>query len=110
MTRDKSKVVLLPKLVRDLVPEVMKQGGQTPKVRILSDDKEYLRALNTKLLEEVAEYQEEWDVYELADVVEVLEALTELVDKVSNGEFSRARATKRSIKGGFTGRVYLLST
>lgn len=41
MPLDKNRVIQLPKLVRDLVPEVMKQGGQTPKVRILSDDKEY---------------------------------------------------------------------
>ena len=97
----------LPKLVRDLIPDLIKLDGGNPKVKTLHDDKEYLRALNDKLFEELEEYREKFDVEELVDVIEVVEALTELFDKVAPGEIRRIRNAKRSLKGGFAGRTYL---
>lgn len=43
------------KLVRDYIPDIIKDNGEVPIVRIL-DDEEYLKELNKKLLEEVNEY------------------------------------------------------
>lgn len=44
------------KLVRDRIPEIIKTDGKNPITRVLSED-EYLQELDTKLNEEVAEYQ-----------------------------------------------------
>lgn len=44
------------KLVRDKIPEIIKEDGKTPITRIL-DDEEYLDELDIKLSEEVQEYQ-----------------------------------------------------
>ena len=44
------------KLVRDKIPEIIEADGKTCKTKILSDE-EYIAALETKLNEEVAEYQ-----------------------------------------------------
>lgn len=97
----------LPKLVRDLVPDVIKQQGGSPKYEVLHDDRVYLKALNDKLFEEVREYEESFAVEELADVVEVVEALSELLEKVAPGELRKIREEKRALKGGFTARILL---
>lgn len=99
----------MAKLVRDLIPELMKEQGGSPRVRVLHDDKEYLRALNAKLREELTEYEENYAIEELADIIEVVEALQEHVDKASKGELTRVRSMKRSMKGGFTARIYLIT-
>ena len=62
------------KLVRDKIPEIIEADGKTCKTHILSDD-EYLAALETKLNEEVAEYQIDKNLEEMADVLEVLRAI-----------------------------------
>lgn len=58
------------KLVRDGIPEVIRQGGQTPILDTVTLDNraEYIRM---KLLEEFNEYAESGDVTDLADIVEV---------------------------------------
>ena len=43
------------KLVRDKIPEICKNNGEEPVIRILSDQ-EYLQELNKKLQEEMKEY------------------------------------------------------
>jgi predicted house-cleaning noncanonical NTP pyrophosphatase (MazG superfamily) len=99
----------LPKLVRDYIPEMLRELGRTPHVKVLQNDKDYLNALNNKLREEVTEYFVGFELEELADVVEVVEALHELLDKIAPGELERVRSEKREKKGGFTARQYLMS-
>jgi predicted house-cleaning noncanonical NTP pyrophosphatase (MazG superfamily) len=98
------------KLVRDGIPDLIKEKGGSPKVRVLHKDKDYFEALNTKLREELKEYEEKYDLEELADIIEVVEALKEHVDRVSGGELGRVRSRKRALKGGFVGRIYLVSS
>lgn len=98
------------KLVRDGIPSLIKENGGTPKVRVLHKDREYFMALNAKLREELIEYEEKFDLEELADIIEVVEALQEHVDAVSDGELYRVRSRKRALKGGFAGRIYLVSS
>ena len=100
----------MAKLVRDLIPELIKEQGGAPRVRVLHDNKEYLHALNAKLREELKEYEESYAIEELADIIEVVEALQEHVDKISGGALNRARSNKRALRGGFAGRIYLLDT
>jgi predicted house-cleaning noncanonical NTP pyrophosphatase (MazG superfamily) len=64
------------KLVRDKIPEIIKASNRTPKCKVLDDDQEYLRYLIEKLHEEVLEFTENPCVEELADVREVVDALS----------------------------------
>ena len=62
------------KLVRDKIPELIESDGKECATHILSEG-EYIAALETKLDEEVAEYQTDKNLEEMADVLEVLRAI-----------------------------------
>ena len=57
------------KLVRDRIPEIIKADGKTCVCETLSDEA-YIRLLDQKLNEELAEYQESKSLEELADLLE----------------------------------------
>ena len=64
------------KLVRDKIPEIIIADGKKPIIRILDND-EYLQELDKKLNEEIAEYQADKSIEEMADALEVLFAICE---------------------------------
>lgn len=92
------------KLVRDKIPQIIIADGRTPIVRTLSDE-EYLSELDRKLNEEVAEYQADKSLEEIADVLEVLLAICEARGH-SVDELMEVRDKKREKKGGFRDKVY----
>ena len=59
------------KLVRDRIPEIIEASGNTCVTEILSDE-DYLRMLDVKLDEELAEYHDDQNIEELADLMEVI--------------------------------------
>lgn len=61
------------KLVRDRIPEILESSGSTCVTEILSDE-DYLRMLDAKLDEELAEYHADQNIEELADLMEVIRA------------------------------------
>ena len=61
------------KLVRDKIPEIIELSGKTCVTEILSDA-DYLRMVDAKLDEELAEYHEDQNIEELADLIEVIYA------------------------------------
>jgi len=71
-------VRVVNKLVRDKVPAIIMDNGEMPNFRILDDD-EFLAALNDKLMEEVAEYQESRNLEELADIMQVICAISDVI-------------------------------
>ena len=97
------------KLVRDRIPEIIKNNGEESVVRKLSDD-EYKVELYKKLLEEVNEVVDAQDIEstieELADVLEILKAVAELNNKelVDVIEIADQKRLKR---GGFEKRLFL---
>lgn len=95
------------KLVRDRIPEIIEADGKKCEIRRLDDDEEYLLELNWKLQEEILEYQESGAVEELADLVEVAQAIASLKG-VSQRKFEEIMAKKREERGGLEGRVYLV--
>ncbi len=95
------------KLVRDKIPEIIEADGKTCKTRIL-DDEEYLAALEEKLNEEVAEYQKDKNLEEMADVLEVLQAIC-IAKGYSLEELEAMRARKSEKRGGFANRIFLES-
>lgn len=62
------------KLVRDKIPEIIRMDGKTPLCETL-DDARYLVMLEKKLSEEVSEYLSEPCMDEMADLLEVIEAI-----------------------------------
>ena len=59
------------KLVRDRIPELIEASGSHCKTEILSDEA-YLKMLDAKLDEELAEYHNDQNIEELADLLEVI--------------------------------------
>ena len=96
------------KLVRDKIPEIITNNGETPKTRILSNE-EYLTELETKLQEEVAEFLESGEVEELADIEEVLRAILN-AKNVSYDDFEKIRIKKVQKRGAFDKKIFLEST
>lgn len=95
------------KLVRDRIPEIIQASGRTCQVRTLDADT-YLIRLREKLAEEMAEYQADHSVPELADLVEVVQALVE-ARGLTWEEFEEIRRQKREERGGFARRLLLES-
>ena len=56
------------KLVRDRIPEIIEASGKNCVTEILSDA-DYLKMLDAKLDEELAEYHKDQTVEELADLL-----------------------------------------
>ena len=95
------------KLVRDNIPHICEKNGQIPITKVL-DDKKYTSALNKKLKEEVREYLMSNDIEELADIVEVVEALAENQGS-SIKEVMEIKQNKQNKNGAFKNRVFLIS-
>ena len=92
------------KLVRYRIPEIIKNDGKTPIIEILSNE-EYLLELDKKLNEEVAEYQADKSIEEMADILEVLFAICEGRGHTVE-ELMQVREAKREKRGGFKDRIY----
>ena len=93
------------KLVRDQIPEIIESSGNTCVTEILSDE-DYLKMLDAKLDEELAEYHKDQNLEELADLLEVIRACA-----VARGytieELERVRAEKTAKRGGFEKKILL---
>lgn len=96
---------LYNKLVRDKIPEIIEADGKECKTRILSNE-EYIAALEEKLNEEVAEYQTDKNLEEMADVLEVLQAIC-MARGYSLAELEAVRAKKVEKRGGFEEKILL---
>ncbi len=96
------------KLVRDQVPAIIAADGHQAVTRVL-DQAGYEAALRAKLLEEAHEAQAAPDgklASELADVLEVLEALA-AAHGMGWEEVVSEASRKRAERGGFDQRIFL---
>ena len=101
-----------PKLVRDNIPEVVeKLTGKEVKMRILEDDEEYLGFLMRKVEEEAHELacaeDKEHIAEELADVLELIDAILEFND-IDIEMVRKVQADKAGKRGGFKKRILML--
>lgn len=99
--------IIYNKLVRDKIPGIIKASGKTCEMEILSDE-EYLRMIDKKLDEELAEYHQEQNIEELADLLEVLYA-TAKARGYSIEELEHVRVEKEKVRGGFDKKILLKS-
>lgn len=93
------------KLVRDGVPAVIEADGEQPITHVV-EGAAYERRLFEKLEEETAELREEQNAAELADVLEVLDALRTQLG-VDEDELARIREEKAAERGRFEDGVVL---
>lgn len=100
-------MIIYNKLVRDRIPEIIEASGARCEIRILTDA-EYLLALNAKLDEELAEYHKSGDIEELADLMEVIYAIT-LAKGYPIPHLQFKRSQKAVEKGHFYRKIMLLS-
>lgn len=99
------KVTNYNKLVRDKIPQIIKDSGKECICETLSDE-EYIRMLNEKLVEEAKEYIKTGDIEELADMGEVMHAILDYKN-TSLEEFQKVRMEKLQAHGGFKDRILL---
>ncbi len=92
------------KLVRDKIPQIIQADGKSPIIRTLTEE-DYLQELDKKLNEEVAEYQADKSIEEMADVLEVLYAICEARGH-SLEELEQVRKEKSDKRGAFKERIY----
>ena len=96
------------KLVRDNIPNIIRNNGEEPITRILSDS-EYKIELEKKLLEECQEVinsTEEDRIEELADLLEVMMALSNIQGKTLE-DIIKVCDSKRHKRGGFQQKIFL---
>ena len=93
------------KLVRDRIPEIIEASGKRCIIETLSDA-DYLRMLDAKLDEELAEYHQDQNIEELADLLEVLFAAAK-ARGYSLERLEQVRAEKAAKRGGFDKRILL---
>lgn len=93
------------KLVRDHIPDIIKADGKTCVTEILPDE-QYLEMLDAKLSEELAEYQESKSLEELANLLEVIQAVVNARGWTWE-QLEQVRANKAIKRGGFEKKILL---
>ena len=89
----------MSKLVRDKIPEIIRANGKDCKIRTLDRD-EYIARLEEKLGEELSEYLESKEPEELADLLEVVDALIVATGHTKE-EVLKLQSEKRAASGVF---------
>lgn len=93
------------KLVRDKIPEIIKQKGGTALTHI-ADDEEYWVKLKEKLQEEVDEFSENSTREEIADILEVIDAICKFKN-FNKKEVEGIKRKKNIERGGFKEKIIL---
>ena len=96
------------KLVRDNIPNIIRNNNEEPITRILSDD-EYKNEVEKKLYEEYQEVIEangEDRIEELADMLEVMKALAKLENKTLE-DIINTSEQKNKKRGAFNEKIFL---
>ena len=93
------------KLVRDNIPEYIVSKGGKPIIHV-ADDAEYWQKLKEKLSEEVQEFQKDENMEELADLLEVLDAIVDF-KQFNKEEVNKIREKKAEERGKFKKKIIL---
>ena len=100
-------MIVYDKLIRDKIPEIIEQSGKKCIVEVMDNDT-YIDYLDQKLNEELAEYQQDKSIEELADLLEVMYAVV-VARGYSVAELERIRLEKSEKRGAFEKRLLLKS-
>ena len=94
------------KLVRDKIPQNIEALGKRCHYYVLNEE-EYKKELDKKLLEEANEFIADHNTEEMADLIEVIEAIKKSYNFESE-EIEKVRLEKKAKKGGFEEKLYLI--
>jgi predicted house-cleaning noncanonical NTP pyrophosphatase (MazG superfamily) len=98
------------KLVRELIPNTIESDDKSC-VTYTLDDSQYIKEVNKKMYEELAEYEgaltSDDAVEELADLLELIHAAAKF-HGVTVGELEVVNVEKAAKRGGFEERIYLV--
>ena len=100
-------MIVYDKLIRDKIPEIIEQSGKKCIIEVMDNDT-YIEYLDQKLNEELAEYQQDKSIEELADLLEVIYAVV-AARGYSVEELERIRLEKAKERGTFEKRLLLKS-
>lgn len=98
-------IIRYNKLVRDCIPEIIEASGKTCVTEILSDA-DYLKMLDAKLDEELAEYHRDQNIEELADLIEVIYDVARARGYTLE-QLESVRAEKAAKRGSFEKKLLL---
>lgn len=98
-------VIVYNKLVRDSIPEIIENDGKTCRIEILTDE-DYIKKVDEKLDEELAEYHKDQNIEELADLIEVIYAAA-IARGYSVEELEAVRKKKLQKRGAFAKKILL---
>ncbi len=93
------------KLVRDKIPEIILESGRKCETEILNEEL-FIKMLDKKLDEELAEYHRDHSPEELADLLEVIYAAAE-ARGCTAVQLEEIRNKKAEERGGFANRILL---
>lgn len=96
------------KLVRDKIPNIIEEKGETPVIKVLNEN-DYKKELEKKLYEEYKEVIEasgDERIEELADMLEVIRTLASLENKNLNDIIDIADK-KNKKRGAFDEKIFL---
>lgn len=98
------------KLVRDNIPDIIRNNGGKPVIRVVSSNDEFFSYLKNKLLEECDEvvYSKSKSecVEELADVLEVVYSISKCLS-ISKYQLETVRLDKSQKRGSFDKKIFL---
>lgn len=93
------------KLVRDKIPEIIKKKGGNFKIHI-AKNKEYWEKLKEKLREEIKEFEKAESIEEMADILEVIDAIIKF-KKLNKKKLLAIKQKKLKERGGFKKKIIL---
>ena len=93
------------KLVRDKIPEIIKNKGEKT-ITHIANDSEYWQKLKEKLKEETEEFNSDGNKEEIADILEVLYAILDFKG-YNKEEIESIRFKKFKERGGFKEKIIL---
>jgi len=93
------------KLVRDKIPDIIKKDNKNPFIHIANDE-EYWKKLKEKLNEEVNEFVKEGNEEEIADIIEVINAIC-AYKKFDKNKLDYIKKQKAEKRGRFDKRIIL---
>ncbi|WP_066254274.1 nucleoside triphosphate pyrophosphohydrolase [Neobacillus drentensis] len=98
------------KLVRDRIPEIIDSTGKRFSICTLNNE-QYIKELKNKSREELEEYinagNDKDAIEELADLLEIIHALSEC-HGASYNEVEEVRQKKAEKRGGFKKKIFLV--
>ena len=93
------------KLVRDKIPEIIKKKGEKCKTHIANVE-EYWGKLKEKLQEEIKEFSENETIEEMADILEIIDAVCSY-KKFGKGKLESIKKQKAKERGRFKKKIIL---